>query len=75
MPADVISLADRRASRRGDTIPAPPPALPACVLSARPGAVQMITGDWELHMDPAQARELGRELIELADDAEATSGR
>lgn len=46
----------------------------AMVLEAHPGAVLMIADDVELGLTPAQARELGRELLELADDAEAKGG-
>lgn len=60
--------------------PKPVPAVPgktrvrmgfALSLAARPGAVSIVVGDTELWLDPAQARELGRDLVELADDAEA----
>lgn len=43
----------------------------AVVLEAHPGAVLLIADDIELGLTPAQARELGSELLELADDAEA----
>jgi len=42
----------------------------ALVLEARPGAVLMVADEIELGLTPEQARELGRELLELADDAD-----
>lgn len=42
----------------------------ALALSAQPGAVSIVVGDTELWLDPAQARELGNDLVELADDAD-----
>lgn len=46
----------------------------ALSLTARPGAVSIVIGDTELWLDPAQARELGNDLTELADDAEVPRG-
>lgn len=43
----------------------------AVVLEAYQGAVLMLADDVELGLTPEQARELGRELIDIADDAEA----
>jgi hypothetical protein len=42
----------------------------AIALAAQPGAVSIVIGDTELWLDPAQARELGNDLTELADDAD-----
>jgi hypothetical protein len=44
----------------------------AVTLEAHADAVLLIADDVELGLTPEQARELGRELLELADDAEAT---
>jgi hypothetical protein len=43
----------------------------AVVLEAHAGAVLLIADDIELGLTPEQARELGRELLELADDADS----
>jgi len=43
----------------------------AIALEARPGAVLLIADEVELGLTPEQARELSRDLAELADDAEA----
>lgn len=36
-------------------------------------AVSIVIGDTELWLEPAQARELGRDLLELADDADGST--
>jgi hypothetical protein len=43
---------------------------PTVVLCARAGTVTLATDDLELGLSPAQARELARDLLELADDAD-----
>jgi hypothetical protein len=43
----------------------------AVALQASPGAVSLVTDHVELGLTPAEARELARDLLELADDAEA----
>jgi hypothetical protein len=45
----------------------------AVALQARQDAVFLVTDHVELGLSPAEARELARDLLELADDAEATS--
>jgi len=47
----------------------------AVALQARPGAVSLVTDHIELGLTPAEARELARDLLELADDAEARGAR
>jgi hypothetical protein len=56
-----------------------PPKGLALSLVATPGVVTLISAsepDEEVELDftPAQARELARDLLELADDAEARRG-
>jgi len=46
----------------------------AIVLEASPGAVCLIVGENELWLEPAQARELASDLVELAADAESGAG-
>jgi ABC-type branched-subunit amino acid transport system ATPase component len=43
----------------------------AVALQASPGAVSLVTDHVELGLTPDEARELARDLLELADDAEA----
>lgn len=53
---------------RGSSVDAPGLVI---VLASRPGGVSLIAAARELLLTPAKARELARELVELADDAEA----
>lgn len=46
----------------------------AISLTAHAGAVSVVVGDTELWLDPVQARELGNDLVGLADDAEGRRG-
>ena len=65
----------RRPARRERSTPAPAGKLRvtgfAVALQASPGAVSLVTDHVELGLTPAEARELARDLLELADDAEA----
>lgn len=68
----------RPAPKAGAPVPAAPGRIRAkgfaICLEASQGAVCMVVGDTELWLDPAQAREMGNDLLELADDAEGRRG-
>ncbi len=76
MSANVIPF--RRPARREKATPLPSGKVRvtgfAIVLQAGPGAVSFVTDHVELGLSPEEARELGRKLLELADDADAARG-